>query len=375
MSKFFDWLSNLRPRQLFAMAAGAAIFIFLIMFFALSILTNQNPIPVDTDKTTAEEENKEPEVKMKSVVIAARNIEPKTMIISRLLTTQEFPENSLPPDAVTDIGEVANKPARERIFKGDVITRSKVYHNAQQAGFVGSIPPDCRAVSVSVSDVTGVAGFAKPGDYVDILLIERDDTSVTSRLILQNVLLLSINQNMGVRGNYEGEEGKESSVNPETRAIENPALATFALRPDEILELVSASRIGEIYLMLRPLVPQSNYVVGAQYTLESLRGQRLKQEELEKQRQAELERQRQAELEKQRLAELNKQSEDIPNVNIPAQNIPAAPQQPERIKIFYGDEISLKDVNNMQNATIDKSDAEEIQTEENFDTEENSNAE
>lgn len=363
MGKFFDWLSNLRPRQLLAMAAGAAIFIFLIMFFALSILTKQNPIPIDTeDITEQEEEKKEPEIKMKSVVVAARNIEPKTMLISRLLTTQEFPENTLPPDVVTDIGEVANKPARERIFKGDVITRSKVYHNAQQAGFVGSIPPDCRAVSVSVSDVTGVAGFAKPGDYVDILLIERDDTSVTSRLILQNVLLLSINQNMGVRGNYEGEEGKESSVNPETRAIENPALATFALRPDEILELVSASRIGEIYLMLRPLVPQSNYVVGAQYTLESLRGQRLKQEELEQQRLAELNKQSEI----PPAPELNLQPENIPNSDTPAQNVPAAPQQPERIKIFYGDEISLKDVNNMQNATIEKSD-----TEENFDTEEN----
>ena len=352
MGKIFDWLSNLRPRQLLAMAAGAAIFIFLIMFFALSMLTNQNPIQIDDTEKTVEEETKEPEIKMKSVVVAARNIEPKTMIISRLLTTQEFPENTLPPDVVTDIAEVANKPARERIFKGDIITRGKVYHNAQQAGFVGSIPPDCRAVSVSVSDVTGVAGFAKPGDYVDILLIEKDDTTVTSRLILENVLLLSINQNMGVRGNYEGEEDKESSVNPETRAIDNPALATFALRPDEILELVSASRIGEIYLMLRPLVPQSNYVVGAQYTIESLRGQRLKQEELEK----------------QRLAELNKQSEipaapqseEIPNSDIPA------PQPPERIKIFYGDEIDLKDVNNMQNATINQSD-----TEENFDTEEN----
>lgn len=332
MGKFFDWISNLRPRQLLGLAAGAAILMFFIMYGAFSLLVKSAVIPVNTEEETkTEEENKEPEIKMKSVVVAARNIEPKTMLISRLLTTQEFPENTLPPDAVTDIAEVANKPARERIFKGDVITRNKVYRNAQQAGFVGTIPPDCRAVSISVSDVTGVSGFAKPGDYVDLILVEKDDTLVTSRLLMQNVLLLSINQNMGVRSTSEAEEDKESSVNPETRAIDNPTLATLALRPDEILELVSASKIGEICLMLRPMVPQSNYITGAEYTMQTLKGQRLSEE---------------------------KQVQ--PSADTPAkiEENPAAPEKPvevkpERIKIFYGDEIDLKDVNNEQNATVD----------------------
>ena len=346
LRQFFDWLSRLRPRQLLALAGVTAVIIFFIMYIALTMLlkSSYNAPPLEEqqpEQTT--EENKPPEIKMVNVVVATENIEPRSMLVSRFLGTQEVPENMMPPDAVTDIAEVANKPARERIFKGDVITRSKVYQNAAMAGFVGSIPPDCRAVSIDVSDVTGVAGFAKPGDYVDdILLIEKDDTTVTSRLILQDVLLLSINQNMGVRGNYEGEEDKESSVNPETRAIDNPTLATFALRPDEILQLVSASRIGEIYLMLRPLVPQSDYITGAEYTIESLKGQRLKQEELLK---------KQAEL-------ANQQQTPAP--------INETPAPPERIKIFYGDEIGLNDVNNMQNATINKSDSGE-----NFDTEEN----
>jgi pilus assembly protein CpaB len=82
---------------------------------------------------------------------------------------------------------------------------------------------------------------------------------------------------MGVRRSADDEEN-ESSVNPETTAIDNPALATFALRPEEILELVAASRLGEIYLMLRPLVPQSDYVTGAEYTMKSLKAKRIEQE-------------------------------------------------------------------------------------------------
>ncbi|MBQ7705915.1 MAG: Flp pilus assembly protein CpaB, partial [Selenomonadaceae bacterium] len=187
-SKFFDWLSGLRPKQLLALAGGAAIFMFILMYAVFYFLIKPTLTPVDNGENTTAEEKKEEEIKMISVVVAARNIEPKTMLISRLLETQEFPENTLPPDAVTDIAEIANKPARDRIFKGDIITYSKVYRNAAQAGFVGSIPPDCRAVSIHVNEVTGVAGFAKPGDYVDLILVEKDDNSVTSRLLLQNVL-------------------------------------------------------------------------------------------------------------------------------------------------------------------------------------------
>ncbi|MBQ7705750.1 MAG: hypothetical protein IJT73_10060, partial [Selenomonadaceae bacterium] len=149
-----------------------------------------------------------------------------------------------------------------------------------------------------------------------------------------NVLLLSINQNMGVENTAEDEEN-ESSVNPETQAISSPSIATVALHPDEILQLVSASRIGEIYLMLRPLVPQSNYYTGAEYTVESLKGQRQRYE----QQLAKEEKERQAELERQ--AEIEKQVEQT----APAQAEEKPAKEKPRIKIYYGDEEGLKDTN------------------------------
>ena len=282
MRKFFDWLSNLRPRQLLALAGVAAIIIFFLMYIALTMLSGGSrnaPPPEEVEQQQTTEENQTPEIKMVNVVVAAGNIEPRSMLVSNLLETQEMPENMVPQDAVTDIAEVANKPARERIYKGDVITHSKVYQNAAMAGFVGSIPPDCRAVSISINDITGVSGFAKPGDYVDVLLIEAETDKVTSRLLLQDVLLLSINQNMGTGNNSDNNNNNndnnnnnaDSNVNPETTAIANPTMATLALRPEEVMLLVSATKLGDIYLMLRPLVPQSDYITGAQYVLESMK--------------------------------------------------------------------------------------------------------
>ena len=324
MAKFFDWLSNLRPRQLLALAGVSALFIFFIMYFALTMfLKNQVPIPEPNNETITEEnqaEPEKPEIQMVSVVVATKTIEPKTMLISKFLETKEIPENAVPPDAVTDIAEIANKPARVRIYQGDVITHQKVYRTVEQSGFVGSIPPDCRAVSIAVNDVTGVSGFAKPGDYVDVLLIEREENSVTSRLILQDVLLLSINKNMGVQRTSEDDKSdNSSSVNPATTAIENPTLATFALRPDEVLELIAASRLGEIYLMLRPLVPQSDYITGAQYTMQSLKG---------------------------RLSSNQAQVPEQPAENVeeqPSENVAEQPAPPvEKIEIIYGNEDDQK---------------------------------
>ena len=291
LGRFFDWLSNLRPRQLFLLAAASAVVIFCLMYMGLKMFANNQvavPMMIEGDEQVQEQQ-----VRMATVVIASRNIEPKSMILSSMLATKEVPEDQMPAEAITDIAEITNKPAKNRIMKDAIVTQQDVYKNIEQSGFVGSIPPDCRAISIDVTDVTGVAGFAKPGDYVDVLVIETDDSTVTSRLILQNVLLLSINKSMTDEGaspppaqqNGENEE-QQDAVNPATKAIENPTMATLALRPDEVLRLVSAAKVGEIYLMLRPLVPQGDYYTGAEYSVESLKGKneriRIEKEKQEK---------------------------------------------------------------------------------------------
>ncbi len=276
-AKFFDKLSTLRPRQLLAIAAGLAVLVFAVFYFTITMLTKNNV----AEEEKPVEEQPPAEIQMKNVVVATRNIEPKVMLTAKMLEVKELPVDSVPVDAVTDITEIVNLPTRAKIFKGDVMTAQKVYKNLEQAGFVGSIPPDCRAVSVNINDVTGVAGFAKPGDYVDVLLVERDEGLVTSSILLQNVLLLSINSDMGVNPPPENEDS-DAPVNPAAEAIENPAIATLALKPDDVLQLVSASQIGEIYLMLRPLRPQSERVYSTDYTVQSLKSQRLQQEKQDK---------------------------------------------------------------------------------------------
>lgn len=256
LQKLINWLNNMRPKQLMMLAVAAAVLMFVTVFFGVRELTKEEPVVVQQE----EQKPPEPEVVKKSVVVAKVNIPPRTHIQESMLEMKELPEDLVPEGVITSFEDVLNVQVKVSIFAGDVLTIQKVFANKAEEGFVGTIPSDCRAISISVTEVTGVAGFAKAGDYVDLILVEKSDYSATSNILLQNVPLLSINQDMG-----------DSMIDtPGSAAVSNPTIATFALQPEDALKLLSASKLGEIYMTLRPANPRSNYVEAMEFTIESI---------------------------------------------------------------------------------------------------------
>lgn len=256
-SRILDYLNNLNVRQVLMLAGIAAVLMFVVLYIFLTKFTSVENENVTPTTITVEV----PQVS--TVVVAKSDIAPRVTISENMVEVKEVPADSVPSGAITSLSEVLDKPARINILAGDIITKRKLYLSSEQSGFVGAIPPDCRAVSINVNNVTGVAGFAKPGDYVDLLLVEKNDSTATTSIILQDILLLSVNQNMD-RNEIEtdNEGGKNSNA-----AISSPSIATLALRPQEALKLVSAAKLGDIYLMLRPSKPTDMYVDSIDYTL------------------------------------------------------------------------------------------------------------
>ncbi len=258
--KIINKLNDLRPRQLLGLAGLAAMLMFVTIYIGMSFLVNEEVI---------EKAEEEKPVEKIAVVVAKVNIPPRTRIQDTMLQMKEFPSDMVPEGAITNFDDVLNVQIKVSIFAGDILTIQKVFTDKSAEGFIGTIPPECRAVSISINDITGVAGFAKPGDFVDLILTEKGDYAATSNILLQNVLLLSINQDMG---------NNMIDTNGGGQAISNPTIATFALRPAEILKLISATKIGEIYMSLRPADPQSAYVGEMEYTIESITAPPPKQE-------------------------------------------------------------------------------------------------
>lgn len=255
--KLITKINDLPPKQLLMLAGVAGLLMFVTIFAAFRYYL------ADKEEEVVKQQQEKPVVQMVSVVVAKVNMPPRTRIQESMLQLKELPADMVPEGAITSFQEVKNVAIKVSIFAGDVLTIQKVFAEKGDEGFTGSIPSDCRAVSISVNDLTGVAGFAKPGDKVDLLLVEKGKYSATTEIILQNVPLLSINQDTG--NSSPAGDGEVISA-----AISNPSIATFALHPQEVLKLISASRVGEIYMMLRPLNPNQNYVSEVPYTIESL---------------------------------------------------------------------------------------------------------
>lgn len=248
------------PRKLLLLCGLAAILVFMIIYFILS--------SIFSDK-------KEPQPQaaaMVPVIEASRDIEPQTVITEDMLKAVDVSSNLVPSGALTDKMAVVGKKAGTSIMEGDVITTRKLSQKA--GGFVGLIPEGMRAVSFSVNDVTGVSGFAKPGDKVDILLVTSREgvDRITSKILLKDVLILAVNKSSGTpqpqpqktdkdgKGLPDGSAPRQTSSS--TASIGTPSVVTVALTPYDAAKLIASTQIGQLQMLLRPTNDDGDHYVG-----------------------------------------------------------------------------------------------------------------
>lgn len=248
------------PKKLLLLCGLAAILVFLIIYFILSAAFS--------DK----KESKPAAAAMVPVIEASRDIGPQTVITEDMVKAVEVSSNMVPSGALTDKNAVVGKKAGTTIFSGDMITARKLSQKA--GGFVGLIPDGMRAVSFSVNDVTGVSGFAKPGDKVDILLVTSREgmDRITSKILLKDVLILAVNKSSGTpqpqsqntdkdgKGMPSGSAPRQSSSN--TSSIGTPSVVTVALTPYDAAKLIASTQIGQLQMLLRPSNDDGDHYVG-----------------------------------------------------------------------------------------------------------------
>lgn len=254
--------------------AAIASLLFGILLFIYLEQKPETPVPAyNGEKAT--------------VIVAATDIAPRTLIQSNMLTTKEIPVEFVPDDAITDVKDIVGKPAKFQIMRDDIVTDRKVLMDIKMAGFTGTIPPDCRAISIGINDVTGISGFAKPGDYVDVLVVSgsNSDNRITSNIILQNILLLAINKTpmysqrnvvVNTPANEDGDKNNNSNNNsnvqgnsqpaPSNTASSGVATATLAVSPRDAMELIAAAQSGTVYLVLRPYKPRDTFTTNTEYS-------------------------------------------------------------------------------------------------------------
>lgn len=269
INRFFADLSEKITYRHWVLLAGAASLILgLLVFAGLNGMgANEEAKPVNTIH----------------VVVAKQDIAPKTIIKESMVEVREVPASMVSDDAVREVSDIINKPAKVEILKDDIISTRKVLMDITMAGFTGDIPPECRAISIAITDVTGVAGFAKPGDYVDVMLIAKGDEKMTGRIVLQDVLLLAINKTAeqkqkavgdgssgdtkktGDSADSKNQSDKKNADAAKDEAISDLATATLAVLPEDALKLITEAQEGTLYLALRPYKPRDKFTTDTRY--------------------------------------------------------------------------------------------------------------
>jgi pilus assembly protein CpaB len=181
------------------------------------------------------------------VVVAARDIELGTQFLPQMLELVDWPRQSVPPGSFNNIEELLEKPGqsparvlRFSLQKGEPVLESKLASAGAKAGLAAIVADGKRAMTVSVNEIVGVAGFALPGNYVDILLNTQDENAKRndqriSKIVLEHVLVLAIAQT-----------AKRDETAP--RVV---SAVTLELTPEEAEKIDLARSVGTLTLVLR----------------------------------------------------------------------------------------------------------------------------
>lgn len=191
---------------------------------------------------------------MATVVVAKADIPPKTRITPDMIQETRMPVEYIQPGAMRDLGKVAGVVTREAIVGGEQILERRLLLAGKQAGFTGVIPAGKRALTIAVTDVTGVAGLLKAGDMVDAIVTFDQQVAGghVSRLMLQNVLVLAVNRESEAPGERDPKKDP-----PKDAGVMKLATVTLAVSPEEAAKITLAEEKGKMRLALRPFLPET----------------------------------------------------------------------------------------------------------------------
>lgn len=202
-----------------------------------------------------------PTIKTTPVMVADMRLMPGDPLSEQSVILVEYPVKSVPEGSYSSYETLFLNPDKPsvvltQIAQGEPILAFKLSAPGGRASLSASLGANMRAVSIRVNDVTGVAGFVRPEDQVDVLLTrEVEPTGIdrygkktagankqpvfTAELLLQDIKVLGTDQttNMG-----------DASANGGAKLAKTITLEVDALQAQK---LALAKSVGTLSLALR----------------------------------------------------------------------------------------------------------------------------
>ena len=154
----------------------------------------------------------------KMVVVAAKPIPVGTVLTEKDVQSIPWPVDQPPAGAFEAARQVAGSTVLEPLAQGEPVLASRLASTGKGGSGGSGVPTGMRAVSVHVSDSSGVLAQLGPGQKVDVqVLITRKSTNGEPELrtILEGVLVLSVNTQL--------EASSQGTNLPAVTLLTNPA--------------------------------------------------------------------------------------------------------------------------------------------------------
>ncbi|HEX8788734.1 MAG TPA: Flp pilus assembly protein CpaB [Telluria sp.] len=190
------------------------------------------------------------------IVVAAVDINLGQRVTPDMFKLAEWPAESVPKGAFTDPKQLDGRVFKTNVLTGEPVVEARLAPIGTLGGLSALITEGKRALTVRVNDVIGVAGFALPGNYVDVIVSTQKDPGPNpsareqsiSKIVLERILVLAVAQEVN------RDETKPKVVNA----------VTLEVTPEQAEKLDLARSVGTLSLALRNQVdPQSAQTDGA----------------------------------------------------------------------------------------------------------------
>jgi pilus assembly protein CpaB len=190
------------------------------------------------------------------IVVTTADVSLGQRLAPEMLKLAEWPAGSLPAGALRDPLALSGRVLKTSVLRGEPLTEAKLAPAGTLGGLSALISEGKRAITVRVNDVVGVAGFALPGNFVDILVSTQSEDGAPasrgeqaiSKIVLERILVLAVAQEVS------RDDTKPRVVNA----------VTLEVAPAQAEQLDLARSVGTLSLVLRNQVdPTPGTTAGA----------------------------------------------------------------------------------------------------------------
>lgn len=230
-----------RANAIFALLlSGAVMFASGLM---LSGFLRKPPIP-----------DSPPVRRIVEIPVAESDIPAGTPVSEIRFVNISLPESEIPIGALRSLSGLASKRAASTLAAGvPLLETSFSEDNRPENPVVDSIPPGMRAMTIKVDATSAVEGWAGSGSIVDVLLVEKDRTSV----IAEKVKVLSAERSVSPV------DGRSSPSVPST--------VTLLTTQEQCLAINTAIPLGRIAFALRSAKDEDRWL-NTSFSRERFRG-------------------------------------------------------------------------------------------------------